>query len=156
MGMTDDEMLELARQDRPISREELGIKYPSEEGYNILTEGILYDADKAIEIIKSATPIDATPKDQYEEQIKTNNRLVTDNKQLRATITMMRLDYEAKLKADKVDMLEQLDSEIQEQLAFIGDGEVTNGMKRADNLIKDKINALKQSIWQDNSNVKKE
>lgn len=64
--------------------------------------------------------------------------------------------YEAKLKADKVDMLEQLDSEIQEQLAFMGDGEVTNGMKRADNLIKDKINALKQSIWQDNSNVKKE
>ena len=59
-------------------------------------------------------------------------------------------------KADMVAMLEQLDSEIQEQIAFMGDGEETNGMKRADKLVKDKINALKQSIWQDNYNGKKE
>ena len=65
-------------------------------------------------------------------------------------------DYEARLKADMVAMLEQLDSEIQELIAFMDDGEETNGMKRADNLVKDKINALKQSIWQDNCNVKKE
>lgn len=64
--------------------------------------------------------------------------------------------YEARLKADMVAMLEQLDSEIQEQIAFMGDGEETNGMKRTDNLVKDKINALKQSIWQDNCNAKKE
>ena len=65
-------------------------------------------------------------------------------------------DYEARLRADMVAMLEQLDSEIQEQIAFMGDGEETNGMKRAGNLVKDKINALKQSIWQDNYNGKKE
>lgn len=59
-------------------------------------------------------------------------------------------------KADMVAMLEQLDSEIQEQIAFMGEGEEANGMKRTDNLVKDKINALKQSIWQDNCNVKKE
>ena len=61
-------------------------------------------------------------------------------------------EYESRLKTD----LEQLDSEIQEQIAFMGDGEETSGMKRADNLVKDKINALKQSIWQDNYNGKKE
>ena len=65
---------------------------------------------------------------------------------------MMQADYKNRLKAD----LEQLDSEIQEQIAFMGDGEETNGMKRADKLVKDKINALKQSIWQDNYNGKKE
>lgn len=68
----------------------------------------------------------------------------------------LQANYETRLKADMVDMLEQLDSEIQEQIAFMGDGEETNGMKRADNLVKDKINALKQSIWQDNYNGKKE
>jgi len=59
-------------------------------------------------------------------------------------------------KADMVAILEELDSEIQEQIAFIGDVEEANGMRRTDNLVKDKINALKQSIWQDNCNVKKE
>ena len=35
----DDKLLSLASQDRPISREELGIKYPStEDGFNILEE----------------------------------------------------------------------------------------------------------------------
>lgn len=63
--------------------------------------------------------------------------------------------YEARLKADLVAMLEQLDSEIQEQIAFMDGSKETNGLKRADNLVKDKINALKQSIWQDNYNGKK-
>lgn len=65
-------------------------------------------------------------------------------------------DYEARLKTDMVAMLEQLDLEIQEQIAYMGDGEETNGMKRADNLVKDKINTLKQSIWKDNYNGPKE
>ena len=37
--LDDDKLLSLASQDRPISREELGIKYPStEDGFNILEE----------------------------------------------------------------------------------------------------------------------
>lgn len=39
--MTDEEMLKAASEDRPISREELGIKYPTtEDGFNILPDGL--------------------------------------------------------------------------------------------------------------------
>lgn len=38
--LTDDEMIELAKQDRPISRDELGIQTPStSDGLQILNEG---------------------------------------------------------------------------------------------------------------------
>ena len=54
------------------------------------------------------------PKDQYEEQIKINNKLVKDNKQLGAYITMMQVDYNLRLKAEKVAMLTELQAEIEE------------------------------------------
>lgn len=54
------------------------------------------------------------PKADYEEQIKINNKLVKDNKQLKAYITMMQVDYNLRLKAEKVAMLTDLQAEIEE------------------------------------------
>ena len=73
-----------------------------------------HGVDCCINTLLKQSPVEAIPKDQFEEQIKTNNRLVTDNKQLRADIVMMRLDYEAKLKADMMAMLTELQAEIEE------------------------------------------
>ncbi len=96
-----------------------------------------HGVDCCINTLLKQPPVEAIPKDQYEEQIKTNNRLVTDNKQLRADIVMMRLDYEAKLKADMVAMLEDLDLQIDESAAY------NLEIAKVQRLIRDKINDLK-------------
>ncbi|ADL36077.1 hypothetical protein bpr_II138 (plasmid) [Butyrivibrio proteoclasticus B316] len=59
--------------------------------------------------------VETIPKDEYEEQVKINNKLVNDNEQLRAYITMMQADYNARLKADMVTMLAELKSEMKEK-----------------------------------------
>ena len=90
-------------------------KYYELEDADKWTKGIHYGLLHGLDNILDNVPtVEAIPKDQYEELIKTNNRLVTDNNELRASITMMRLDYEAKLKADIVAMLEELQLEMEE------------------------------------------
>lgn len=66
------------------------------------------------EQINNAETVEAIPKSDYEEQIKINNKLVKDNKQLKAYITMMQVDYNLRLKAEKVAMLTELQAEIEE------------------------------------------
>ena len=90
----------------------------------------------------------AIPKDQYEKQIKTNNRLVNDNAQLRASITMMRLDYENRLKADMVAMLEELRTQMEKyEPKWVENDEQSVASCRTwedlDGIIQQKINELK-------------
>ena len=113
-------------------------KYYEREDADEWTKGIHYGLLHGLDNILDNVPIvEAIPKDQYEEQIKTNNRLVTDNKQLRADIVMMRLDYEAKLKADMVAMLEDLDLQIDESAAY------NREYAKIQRLIRDRIDKLK-------------
>lgn len=97
----------------------------------------------------------AFPQSDYEEQIKINNKLVNENKQLSASITMMKADYNARLKADMAAMLKELQLEIDElptnRMAITdSSGFICYGYsydepsaKDASNLIQQKIDALK-------------
>ena len=71
--------------------------------------------------------VEAIPKAQYDE--------------LKANITMMRLDYEARLKADMVAMLEEIQLEIEELDPF-GD-EWSDSLDACNDIIQQKINSLK-------------
>lgn len=78
----------------------------------------------------------AFPQADYEEQIKINNKLVNENKLLSASITMMKADYNARLKADMVAMLEVI------KLRIDNLPEPLN-RDRVNYCIQQKINALK-------------
>lgn len=99
--------------------------------------------------------VEAIPK----EQIKTNDSLLTNNRQLRAEnrqfradITMMQLDYKARLKADMKAILTEIKSKIAEKSYYdttiIGnyEDEVRVELVELDDvndIIQEKINALR-------------
>ena len=81
-------------------------------------------------LLKQPT-VEAIPKAQYDE--------------LKANITMMRLDYEARLKADMVAMLTEIQLEIEEVKTQSGFDEAWDGaVKQCSEIIQQKIDKLKE------------
>ena len=76
--------------------------------------------------------VEAIPKAQYDE--------------LKANITMMRLDYEARLKADMATMLTEIQLEIEEVKTQSGFDEAWDGaVKQCSEVIQEKIDKLKEA-----------
>ena len=76
--------------------------------------------------------VEAIPKAQYDE--------------LKANITMMRLDYEARLKADLVAMLTEIQLEVEEVKTQSGFDEAWDGaVKQCSEIIQQKIDKLKEA-----------
>lgn len=109
---------------RLIDADAVKKKYPLMENDFGMTfnEGI----HKAID---SMPTVDAIPKAQYDE--------------LKANITMMQLDYEARLKADVLAILTELQLEIEEKAIELCDD---GWYLTYNDLIQQKINALKGEV----------
>lgn len=105
-----------------------------------------YDDKSFDEILDNIPIIETIQKSDYEEQIKINNKLVNDNEQLRAYITMMQADYNARLKADLVAMLEEIDLEMSEQSFGIQTEPWEAVEELRKKIIRQKINALKGEV----------
>ena len=83
-------------------------------------------------ILADAPTVEAIPKAQYDE--------------LKANITMMRLDYEARLKADLVAMLTEIQLEVEEVKTQSGFDEAWDGaVKQCSEIIQQKIDKLKEA-----------
>lgn len=92
---------------------------------------------------------------EISETMRKYQNLADENKQLRASITMMKADYNARLKADMAAMLTELQLEIEELptnrivmtdssgLICYGYSYHEPSAKDASNLIQQKINSLK-------------
>lgn len=81
-----------------------------------------------------------------EELVAENDKLKRQLAYESTALTMMKADYKARLKADMVAMLDEIDLELAEQQAdFIGadDYNESYGVQVSRNVIREKINALK-------------
>jgi hypothetical protein len=110
-----------------------------------------YEPSDFTDAIDDAPTVEAIPKAEYEEQIKINNKLVNDNEQLRAYITMMQADYKARLRADMAAMLAEIQLECEENTVrwYVGrvDGKSDDVVliDTLNKIIEQKINALKEN-----------